>query len=366
MYELRLRTTLFAGAVTLLSVTAALAQDVPSSYPADYAQIIEAAKKEGTVAIYTSTDLSQAQAMIDAFSAKFPEIQVEYNDLGSNGTYNRVISEAAASQVGGDLVWSSAMDLQMKLAADGYFEPYESAEIENLPDWGSYKGLVYGTSIEPVGIIYNKGVLSEDQVPKTRADLISFLQSNKDELAGRIATFDPEKSGTGFLFHTNDATVTEDFWDLAKAFGQVGGKTYSSSGGMKETVVSGENVLAFNVIGSYALDWVKESANLGVAFGQDYTAAFSRLVGIAKGAPHPNAARVLVDFMLSQEGQSAMAAQGLPSMRTDVDTGFNLNTINERVGGNMKPIAIDEGLLEYMEPTKRVEFLREWKAALGS
>ena len=97
----------------------ALAQDVPAGYPADYAATVEAAKSQGKVVIYTSTDIAQAQALLDAFTAKYG-IAVEYNDLGTNGAYNRAISEAAASQMGADIVWSSAMDLQMTLAADGY------------------------------------------------------------------------------------------------------------------------------------------------------------------------------------------------------------------------------------------------------
>jgi iron(III) transport system substrate-binding protein len=132
---------------------------------------------------------------------------------------------------------------------------------------------------------------------------------------------------------------------------------------MKETVMSGENVLAFNIIGSYALAWAKDNDSLGAAFGTDYTASLSRVAGIIKGAPHPEAAKLFLDFMLSQEGQAALASVGLPSLRTDVDTGYNLTTISAAVGGNLKPIALDDTLLEYMEPTKRVEFLKMWAEA---
>ncbi|PVE24187.1 ABC transporter substrate-binding protein [Microvirga sp. KLBC 81] len=354
-------------ATAILAVTAipALAQDVPAAYPADYANVIAAAKKEGTVTIYTSTDQAQAQPFLDAFAKKFPGIKVEYNDLGTNGAYNRVISEAAAGQVGADVVWSSAMDYQVSLVKGGHTEAYKSPEASNVPDWGKYKDTLYATSVEPIGIIYNTKALPENRVPKTRAELIKFLQDNKSELKGKVATFDPEKSGSGFLHHTNDARQTKDFWDLAKAFGAVSGRTYSSSGSMKETVVSGENVIAFNIIGSYGLQWVKESPNLGVAFGKDYTPAFSRVALITKKAPHPNAAKVLVDFMLSKEGQTALAAGGIPSVRTDVEQGFNLKSLTERVGGNLKPIALDDHLLEYLNPQKRVQFFREWKASLS-
>ena len=327
------------------------------------AALIDAAKQEGAVSIYTSTDQAQAQALLDAFSAKYG-IEIAYNDVGTNGAYNQVISESAAGQVAADVVWTSAMDLQMTLVKDGYAEPYKSAEAGNIPAWANYQDMLYATTIEPIGIIYNTGALKEDQIPKTRADLIKFLLDNQTEFKGKVATFDPEKSGTGFLHHTNDAQQTDNFWDLAKALGGVGVKTYSSSGSMKETVVSGENVLAVNIIGSYALDWVKETPNLGVAFGSDYTPAFSRLALISKGAPHPNAARLFIDFTLSKEGQEALAAGGLPSVREDVTGGLNVKTLNDRVGGGLKPIAVDEGLLEYMEPTKRVQFFNDWKAAI--
>ena len=352
------------AAVVSLLTSAALAQDVPAGYPADYASIIAAAKKEGTVSVYTSTDAAQSQKLQDAFSKKYG-IKIAYNDLGTNGAYNQVISEAAAKQTTADVVWSSAMDLQMTLVQDGYADEYVSPEASKQPAWADYKNLLYATTVEPIGVIFNTKALSEDKLPKTYADMITFLKANKSTLQGKVATFDPEKSGSGFLHHSNDARNRKDFWDLAKAMGDDGAKIYSSSGGMKETVVSGENVIAINIIGSYALDWVKESPNLGVHFATDYTPAFSRLILKTKDAPHPNAAKLFIDFMLSSEGQSLLAESGLPSVRQDVTSGLNIKTLNDRVGGGLKPIAVDEGVLEYMDQMKRVKFLNDWKAALG-
>lgn len=365
---------LLAGAYKAIAVAAfaalvplgtAWAQEVPAGYPSDYAALIEAAKQEGTVSIYTSTDAAQSQLLQDAFTAKYG-IQIAYNDLGTNGAYNQVISEAAANQVTADIVWTSAMDLQMMLVKDGYAAEYTSPEAPNIPTWANYQNILFGTTVEPIGMIYNTNALTEEQLPKTYADLIVFLQDNKSTLQGKVATFDPEKSGAGFLHHSNDARERSDFWELAAALGADGVKVYTSSGGMKETIVSGENVIAVNILASYAFQWIDESPNLGVHFVEDYTPAISRLALITKGAPHPNAAKLFLDFMLSAEGQSKVAEGGLPSVREDVaSSGLNLNTLNERVGGGLKPIAVDEGLLEYMEPTKRVQFLNEWNAALG-
>jgi iron(III) transport system substrate-binding protein len=52
-------------------------------------------------------------------------------------------------------------------------------------------------------------------------------------------------------------------------------------------------------------------------------------------------------------------------VREDVTAGLNIKTLNERVGGGLKPIAVDDGVLEYMDQMKRVQFMNDWKAALG-
>lgn len=353
-----------AAVVAAALPTWAFAQAVPAGYPADYANLIAQAKKEGKVVMYTSTDAKQAQPLVDAFKAAYPGIDVEVNDLGTNGTYNRVLSEAAAKQVGSDIVWTSAMDLQMQLVQKGLADTYKSPEAKALPTWAVYKDQLYGTTVEPAAILYNKKLFNEQWVPKTRADLIKVLQDHKDALKGKVASFDPEKSGTGFFFATADLRNTKTFWDLANAFGAVEGKVYGSSGAMREKVVSGEHVMAFNVIGSYALEWVKENPNLGVAFTSDYTAAFSRVADISKGAPHPAAAKVFLDFLLSQRGQKVLGEHGVPSIRSDAG-GLNIAAIEKLVGGGLKPTAVDDQLLYYMQPMRRAEFFQQWKKAMA-
>lgn len=335
----------------------------PANYPGDYENLVSAAKKEGRLSIYTSTDDAQGEALLNAFRSAYAGITVDYNNLGTNGSYSRVVAEAAAKQVTADIVWTSAMDQLMTLVEKGYADAYASPETATLPKWGEFKDTLYATSIEPVGILYNKTLLPEDKVPRTRADLVKYLVANKDALKGKVATFDPEKSGSGFLFFTHDADNDPQVWDLVKAFGAAEGKLYPSSGAMREKVVSGEHVLAFNIISSYALEWAKENPNLGAAFTKDYTLGFSRLALITKGAPHPAAAKLFLDFMLSKAGQDALAGKGVPSIRTDVETGLNLQSL-ERLVGNLKPIPVDSQLTAYMAPTKRADFFRKWKAAL--
>src|SRR5438270_13511746 len=147
----------FALAVT---TCASFAQSPPAGYPADYAQTIAAANKEGKVVVYSALDTKAAQPLIRDFNALYPDIKVEYNDMNSTELYNRFIAEVASGQGGADVMWSSAMDLQVKLVDEGKAMAYKSPEAAKLPAWSIYKGEAYGTTFEPAVFIYNKRLVT--------------------------------------------------------------------------------------------------------------------------------------------------------------------------------------------------------------
>lgn len=358
-----LQSMLGASALGFFHQTGASAQSVPPGYPATYADLIAKAKSEGRVAIYTSTDEAQGQPLVDAFKEAYG-IAVDYNSIGTTDVYNRVISESAAGQMGADIAWTSSMDLQMVLAGKGLLDSYKSPEAGHYPATSIYKDTVFGTSIEPVAMLYNKTLLKPEWVPKTRADLVKLMAEHGKELKGKFASFDPEKSGIGFLLATTDEHNTQSWWDLAKAFGAAEGKVYGSSGAMREKVVSGEQVLAFNVIGSYALQWVKSSPVLGVNFATDYTAAFQRVASVTKGAPHPSAGRLFLDFMLSAKGQGILASKGVPPLHQNYKGPLDTDELKKLIGPNLKIIPVDDKLSENLNPRTRAAFFQKWKKAM--
>jgi iron(III) transport system substrate-binding protein len=343
---------------TLMTGTALAGTRAWAQQPGPNADLVKQAKAEGKVAIYTSTDLDQGQKLLDAFKAAYPGIEPQWNDLGTTSVFNRLVSEAAAKQVGCDIAWSSAVELQLTVVDRGLAEDYKSPETGKLPDWAIYKGAAFGTTIEPAAFIYNKRLLPAEMVPKSHADLLRILKDGRAKLDGKVATYDPEKSGTGYMFQTHDVENVPNYWELLDAFGAAHGKVYGSSGAMREKVISGEHLLAFDVIGSYAVAWAKANDNVGYGFLQDYVPAFSRPMLIAKGAPHPNAAKLFLEFTLSQEGQKALAAGGLPGVGTDV------KEVAQMVGGKLAPIPLAAKTLEYSDPKHRAEFFRHWRKAM--
>lgn len=339
---------------------------VPAGYPAGYQSLVDAAVKEGKVVVYSATDSAAARPLIKDFQALYPGVKVEYHDMNSTEIYNRFISENAASSASADVVWSSAMDLQVKFVNDGYAASYASPEAANLPSWAHYQQQAYGTTYEPVAIVYNKRLLKPEDIPQTRADLVRILKANPARFKGKVTTYDVEKSGVGFNFLTQDVRHNANgAWELARALGASGVKLQTSTGAMMERISSGENLIGYNILGSYAYAKAKKDPAIGYVYPKDYTQVVSRLAIISKKARNPGAARLWLDYLLSKRGQSVLANQSeLFSLRSDVSGAASIAALNQQLGGSAKPIQVGTGLLVYLDQAKRLDFMRQWQQAL--
>jgi iron(III) transport system substrate-binding protein len=352
------------AACTLLALTARA--QVPAGYPADYAKIVDGAKKEGKVVVYSTTDAKLAQPLVKDFEAAFPGVKVEYTDMNSTEVYSRFTSENAANAASADAVWSSAMDLQLKLASDGLAAVYRSPEIGALPEWAHWKDMLYATTFEPIAIVYNKRLVAADEVPKTHADFTKLLNTKAEKFQKKVTTYDAEKSGVGFMLANQDAKLNPQFWDLVKAMGARGVNQQSSTATMMERVSSGENLIGYNILGSYALTRAKKDPSIGIVFTTDYNLVLSRLVFVSKNAKNPNAGRLWLDYLLSKRGQTIAAEQAeLFSVRTDMPGKESGVGFAHELGSAVKPIPVSAELLAGLDQTKRLEFLKQWQAALG-
>src|SRR4029078_6663510 len=206
-------------------------------------------------------------------------------------------------QGGADVMWSSAMDLQVKLVDEGKAMTYLSPEAAKRPSWAVYKNQAYGTPFEPAVFIYNKRLVAADEVPQDHAAFAKLITTKADKFKGKVTTYDIEKSGVGFMFVVQDTKYFPGMKDLEKGFGAANYKVYSSTGNMLEKVSSGEHVLGYNILGSYALVRAKKDPNLGVVLPKDYTLVLSRVLFIGKNAKNPNAAKLWTDYILSTRGQ---------------------------------------------------------------
>ncbi|MBA5690654.1 ABC transporter substrate-binding protein [Rugamonas apoptosis] len=356
--------TALALSASMFFTSLTFAQTVPAGYPASYAATIAAAVKEGTLVIYSTTDSKAVEPLIRDFRAEYPGITVEYNDMNSTEIYNRFLSEQAAGGASADLTWSSAMDLQMKLVHDGGALQYKTPEATHIPAWANWKDMAYGTTFEPAAFVYNKRLVSDAEVPQTHAELAKLVTDKPEKFGKKVTAFDIEKSGVGYMYITQDAKANPDFWNFARSVQHAGLRVQSSVGIMLERIASGEQLIGFNLHGSYAYARAKKDPSIGVVIPKDYVLVMSRVIFISKGARHPNAAKLWLDYTLSKRGQSVIANQAeLYSLRTDVEGESTAAALARLRPGVLKPIPLNEELLGNLDQKRRLDFFKQWKEA---
>ena len=324
-------------------------------------QVAAAAETREQLNIVSTTDASEVTDLLADFRARYPGIETIYSKANSNDIYNQVVDPASSSEAPGDIIWSSAMDLQIKLVNDGYAQPYVSKEIAHMPDWAIWKDEAYAITAEPIVIVYNKNLVAESDIPRTRAELTTLLTKKPDTYRGKIASYDPEQSGSGFLFMTRDARITKTTWDMVRAFGGAGIKLYSTTGTVLDRISSGEHLIAYNMIGSYAIERAKEDASIGIVFPADYITLMSRIAFIPVAARHPEPARLFLDYLLSERGQKFLLARSVGPVRLGLGAD---GVIPADRTDAVKPIHIGPELLTYLDQSKRASFLKEWRRAL--
>jgi iron(III) transport system substrate-binding protein len=341
-----------------LSAASTARAEPAATYQAADPAMARDAHREGKVLVCSTTFEADASAVLAGFRAAFPSIHLDYQRMNSGALYDFVTSGQAV-----DIAWSSAFDLQLKLVNDGFAQAYTSPESESLPGWAVWRHEAYGTTAEPVAIAYNKTLLPSALVPATHADFTRLLTNHADALQGKVATYDPERSGTGFLFLTQDLEITRHTWDLVRAMGLVGVKLYITSDAMLDRVSAGEQWLAYNVIGSYALERAVNDPAVGVILPSDYTLVITRFALIPRSAAHPASARLFLDYLLSRHGQAQLASRSLNPVREDVALPATV-AIPEALKPALRPVRVGPGVLTYLDRAKQTQFLREWRRAL--
>jgi iron(III) transport system substrate-binding protein len=90
----------------------------------------------------------------------------------------------------------------------------------------------------------------------------------------------------------------------------------------------------------------------------------SRIALIPKSAPHPDAAKVFLDYLLSARGQELLARAGVFAIRSDVEGEATAGALSRSLGASLRPIPVSPSLLLYLDRSKRQDFLRRWEEAV--
>jgi ABC-type Fe3+ transport system substrate-binding protein len=264
----------------------------------------EGARKEGKVTIYSGMIVNQAlRPMTEAFMKKYPFIKAEYWRGASPQIVQKALAEARAGKVQADVLESTS--LAPPLMRAGLAAAFHSPESDSYPkDLIDPNGFWASTRLSYFGAAINTNLVKKDQAPKTWDDLLD--PKWKGKMAWRVGGGD---SGAE-LFVTNlrllwgDAKAEDYIKKLAKQ--DVVGYT-SSARQLVNQVMAGEYAIALNIFLHHPLISAEKGAPVAPN-PMEPIPALNGTVVLAKNAPNPHAAMLLIDFMLSKDGQQAFVA----------------------------------------------------------
>jgi iron(III) transport system substrate-binding protein len=281
--------------------------------------VLEGARKEGKLVVYTSMTVDQAQKLNNAFSAKYPFIQIGMFRAVGERLLTKILTEAQAGRYEFDVVQSAETQAYF-LKKKNLLGKYLPAEAKHLHkgffDSEGYWSAVY---MMPNVIGYNTRMVKRNEVPRLDEDLLN------PKWKGKIGM---------------DHTKPEWFAWKVKRMGEEKGMAYMKKLGAQElrlyaglTIITnllaaGEFPLVLNTYVHNAEDAKRKGAPVDWVAQEPVFTKFQP-IGVGARAAHPNAAKLFVDFMLSEEGQKIIASFGRVPTRIDVPTAVQgINQLN--------------------------------------
>ena len=318
------------------------------------------AGRSSTLLIHGTADVSTMRPVIQGFQSEFPDVEVHYRLYQTVPLYQDAVSQSD-DKPAADLLVSSAMDLQVKLANDGFVQP-AVITARGLPDWAIWRDEIFGFTLEPAVIVYNKDILQPDEVPRSHQDLVRLLERSPDRFRGKVATYDIGVSGVGYMFATTESMLSANFWRLAHALGTVKAQLFCCTEDMIASLIRGDTYIAYDVLGSYALRHISSQPNLRIVLPEDYVVAASRTIVIPRKAAHPELAEKFVNYVLSEPGQAivgeafGLSVMGMGSDREQMKARY----VADKPGVLSFP-TLGLSALTYLDVIKREQFVKAWQ-----
>lgn len=303
------------------------------------------------ISVIGANDLPAIAPVLSAFVGAQPGYRVHYVQAASTEIFRAIHDDRAPL----DLVLSSAMDLQMRLVNDGF-----AANVPDvgghLPGWQHWRDQLFGIALEPVITLVSRRGLHGLPLPRTRRDLIAMLRENPERFTGRIAAYDPARSGVGYFLLSQDDQYFEGFWRLAEVMGRLNVRQECCSDDMIAQLRAGEVLIAYNVVSSYVSRFAPDDPDLVRLSFEDYTLALLRTALIPRNAANLQAGAELLRHILSAPMQRVIAElSGTPLLEAG----------GAASAAHLRPIRLDAGLLAYGDQLRRAGALNEWAAAMS-
>ena len=158
----------------IFGLSASLSALIPfAAFAQPDAKVIEAARKEGELAWWSTIAQDQSQKLIEEFMKRYPFIKASYWRSGSVGLHQKMIMEASAARFSWDVASQTTPEFIYELKQKKLISPYASPERRYFSaDLKDKDGYWTGTYALPTGVGYNTQQVKKDDVPKSYKDLL--------------------------------------------------------------------------------------------------------------------------------------------------------------------------------------------------
>jgi iron(III) transport system substrate-binding protein len=260
-------------------------------------QLIEAAKKEARVVLYSAMDLPVGEKLGKAFEAQYPGIQVQIERSGSERLFQRIDQEFASNIRAADVVNSSDASHFITWKKNGWLAPFVTEDMAQhfLPEYRDPDGMSATTRIYLSSIAYNTNLVKPDEAPKSFADLLD------PKWAGKMVKGHPAYSGT--IMTATFQLVREFGWDYYEKLSKQRVMQVQSSTDPPKKLALGERAVMADG-NEYNVVLLKEAGQpVEPVYPTEGTPTISGPTGIFANAPHPNAARLFQAWLHTRETQ---------------------------------------------------------------
>jgi len=308
------KTVLLAAAAFAIVSAPALAQTATSA--ADYQAVIEASKSENGLLVYSNLPVSTWTEFRKLLSQTYPWVKMETTDMGAE-MWERYFAESGAGTRTADLISTVAPDRYANFIDRGEVNPYVSREIDSLPKWSRPEPGLYTISASPAILVFNRAQVKNP--PKSIRDIAELAKADPKGMNGKISTYDATTNSFGTAMFATWLLGEGNSWDILAPIGAAT-RPEQGAGVQREKVMTGEYNVAFffNSVSLVPLERPEVKKLVGWDYLADGTPVTLQNIVVTKAAKSPNTAKIVLDLMLSREGQIALAKVGLTPYRDDV------------------------------------------------
>jgi iron(III) transport system substrate-binding protein len=265
--------------------------------------MVAAAEKEGKVVWYTAVDVKVAENIAKLFREQYPKVELDVERSGSERVFQRINQEYQSNIKAVDVVNSSDASHFLYWKQQKLLAPHTPPDVTRFA--AQYKDpegyyAVWRATLSPIA--YNTNLVKESEAPKSYQDLLD------PKWKGKLVKAHPSYSGTSL---TGTYALTKALgWDYLEKLSKNGVQQLQSTTAPPKSIASGERAVMVDGNEYNMFIEIDNKSPVKIVYAKEGTPFVTSPTAVFAAAPHPNAARLLQNFLYTAKAQQILVNEG--------------------------------------------------------